>query len=173
MCEKSSARDRIREKTDSNIKVCRFVAQQDLANQTLWWRSHRIQKGTCTWKNICYETIRHLRLEMSSIIQLAHILHVHNLVSMWLAKKKLKCSCFEFRVLTNHIVWSKIAKSLRNADGCFGNLTNHILYRETRNMNRWTHHLVTHFRKMTVTMPQCITVTMKTNNVNQNGVWRY
>ena len=36
MCEKSSACDRIRDKTDSNIKVCRFVTQQDLANKTLW-----------------------------------------------------------------------------------------------------------------------------------------
>ena len=35
MCEKSSAFDRIRDKTDSNMKVCRFVTQQDLANQIL------------------------------------------------------------------------------------------------------------------------------------------
>ena len=64
MCEKSSACDRIRDKTDSNIKVCRFVTQQDLANQTLWWRSHRIQKGTCTWKNKGYDRIWLLHLKM-------------------------------------------------------------------------------------------------------------
>ena len=78
MCEKSSACDRIRDKTDSNIKVCRFVTQQDLANQTLWWRSHRIQKGTCTWKNKGYDRIRDLHLEIWSIIEgdfLGHSLH--------------------------------------------------------------------------------------------------
>ena len=35
ICEISSAFDRIRDKTDSNMKVCRIVTQQDLANQIL------------------------------------------------------------------------------------------------------------------------------------------
>ena len=31
----------------------------------------------------------------------------HNLVLMWLAKKKLKCSCFKLRFWTNHILCRK------------------------------------------------------------------
>ena len=46
-----------------------FLTERNPANKILWRMSHRIQKGTCTWKDICYETIRHLHLEMSSIIQ--------------------------------------------------------------------------------------------------------
>ena len=78
ICEKSSACDRIRDKADSNIKVCRFVTQQDLANQTLWWKFHRIQKGTCTWKNKGYDRIWLLHLKMSSIVErvsCAKVLH--------------------------------------------------------------------------------------------------
>ena len=109
MCEKSSAFDRIRDKTDSNMKVCRFVTQQDLANQILWWRSHRIQKGTCTWKNTIYDTIRHLHLEMSSIVQrnaCAQVLH-WSVTWFWYdwLKKNWNVAVLKLRFWTNHILW--------------------------------------------------------------------
>ena len=109
MCEKSSAFDRIRDKTDSNMKVCRIVTQQDLANQILWWRSHRIQKGTCTWKNTIYDTIRHLHLEMSSIVQrnaCAQVLH-WSVTWFWYdwLKKNWNVAVLKLRFWTNHILW--------------------------------------------------------------------
>ena len=109
MCEKSSAFDRIRDKTDSNMKVCRFVTQQDLANQILWWRSHRIQKGTCTWKNTIYDTIRHLHLEMSSIIQRDFPCTHSSCRITWFwcdwLKKNWNVAVLKLRFWTNHILW--------------------------------------------------------------------
>ena len=108
MCEKSSAFDRIRDKTDSNMKVCRFVTQQNLANQILWWRSHRIQKGTCTWKNTIYDTIRHLHLQMSSIIESvsSYTFFIWSITWIWCdwLKKNWNLAVLKLRFLTNQIL---------------------------------------------------------------------
>jgi len=108
MCEKNSASHRIRDKSDSNMEVSRFVTQQDPANQILWCRSHRIQYGTCTWKITYYDTIRHLHLDMSFIIggvSWAQVLH-WSIAWFWCdwQKKTWNVAVFKLRFWTNHIL---------------------------------------------------------------------
>ena len=68
---RKKVRNVIRFGTEQNLYLVSHRAQPFQRNSVTNVSSDttRTHNSICTWKNICYDTIRHLHLEMSSMIQ--------------------------------------------------------------------------------------------------------